>query len=508
MLLAFDTATPAVTVALHDGERVVASQTRVDARRHGELLAPAITAVLDEAWVPRQDVTAIAVGVGPGPFTGLRVGLVTARTLGLALDVPVYGVCTLDVLAAEAVDAGRHGRVPRRDGRPSQGGLLGVVRRTGRACRRTARGATGRRGDATTRRGRGRAASTRSRSRRPRGRCTRTPRVLADVVERRAGRAARPGAAVPASARRHGPRPAQAGLVILRPATVDDVEAVAALEAVVFGSDAWSSELGARGADRRASHRGGGVRPGRRRLRGDGDGRRHHRPAAHRRRSRRADGEGLGARAARRRAAGGEPGAARGQRRNEGALAFYAAEGFARSTGGRLTTGTAPTPSSWSAGEDEPMTDEPLVLGIETSCDETGVGIVRGRTLLADAVASSVDEHARFGGVVPEVASRAHLEAMVPTIERACETAGVALHDVDAIAVTNGPGLAGALLVGVAAAKALAIGLGEADLRREPPRGPRRRRPARARAAARAVRRDARQRRALVAAAGQRRHRS
>jgi N6-L-threonylcarbamoyladenine synthase len=105
--------------------------------------------------------------------------------------------------------------------------------------------------------------------------------------------------------------------------------------------------------------------------------------------------------------------------------------------------------------------DGPLVLGVETSCDETGVGIVRGHTLLADAVASSVDEHARFGGVVPEVASRAHLEAMVPTIERACETAGVKLHEVDAIAVTSGPGLAGALLVGVAAAKALAVALGK-----------------------------------------------
>jgi len=104
---------------------------------------------------------------------------------------------------------------------------------------------------------------------------------------------------------------------------------------------------------------------------------------------------------------------------------------------------------------------EPLVLGIETSCDETGVGIVRGHTLLADAVASSVEEHARFGGVVPEVASRAHLEAMVPTIERACETAGIKAYDVDAVAVTSGPGLAGALLVGVAAAKALAIGLGK-----------------------------------------------
>jgi N6-L-threonylcarbamoyladenine synthase len=101
------------------------------------------------------------------------------------------------------------------------------------------------------------------------------------------------------------------------------------------------------------------------------------------------------------------------------------------------------------------------VLGIETSCDETGVGVVRGRTLLADAVASSVDEHARFGGVVPEVASRAHLEAMVPTMRRALSGAGVSLADVDAIAVTAGPGLAGALLVGVAAAKGYAVAAGK-----------------------------------------------
>lgn len=102
---------------------------------------------------------------------------------------------------------------------------------------------------------------------------------------------------------------------------------------------------------------------------------------------------------------------------------------------------------------------EPLVLGIETSCDETGVGIVRGTTLLADEVATSVDEHVRFGGVVPEVASRAHLESIVPTIERACATAKIKLTDIDAIAVTAGPGLAGALLVGVSSAKALAVGL-------------------------------------------------
>ncbi len=105
--------------------------------------------------------------------------------------------------------------------------------------------------------------------------------------------------------------------------------------------------------------------------------------------------------------------------------------------------------------------DEPLVLGIETSCDETGVGIVRGTTLLADAVASSVDTHARFGGVVPEIASRAHLEAMVPTIERALKEAGVSARDLDGIAVTSGPGLAGALLVGVSAAKAYAYALGK-----------------------------------------------
>ena len=130
------------------------------------------------------------------------------------------------------------------------------------------------------------------------------------------------------------------------------------------------------------------------------------------------------------------------------------------------------------------MAHEPLVLGIETSCDETGVGIVRGHTLLADAVASSVDEHARFGGVVPEVASRAHLEAMVPTIERACETAGVALYDVDAIAVTSGPG------PGRRPARRRRRRQGARDrprqaaVRRQPPRRARRRRPARARPAA------------------------
>jgi len=103
----------------------------------------------------------------------------------------------------------------------------------------------------------------------------------------------------------------------------------------------------------------------------------------------------------------------------------------------------------------------PLVLGIETSCDETGIAVVRGRTLLADAIASSVDEQARFGGVVPEIASRAHLEALAPTLARATAEAGIHLADVDAIAVTAGPGLVGALLVGVSAAESLALALGK-----------------------------------------------
>src|SRR5690625_3328529 len=107
----------------------------------------------------------------------------------------------------------------------------------------------------------------------------------------------------------------------------------------------------------------------------------------------------------------------------------------------------------------EAATDQPLTLGIETSCDETGIVIACGRTLLHAAAAASHDEHARFGGIVPEVASRAHLEAMVPTIDHALAQAEVRLKDVDAIAVTAGPGLQGSLTVGTAAAKALAIAL-------------------------------------------------
>jgi tRNA threonylcarbamoyl adenosine modification protein YeaZ len=105
VLLAFDTATQLVTVALHDGDRVVVEHASEQPMKHGEHLAPLIARAMSEVGIVRQDLTAIAVGVGPGPFTGLRVGLVTARTLGFVLKIPVYGVCSLDVIAAEVAQS-------------------------------------------------------------------------------------------------------------------------------------------------------------------------------------------------------------------------------------------------------------------------------------------------------------------------------------------------------------------------------------------------------------------
>lgn len=99
---------------------------------------------------------------------------------------------------------------------------------------------------------------------------------------------------------------------------------------------------------------------------------------------------------------------------------------------------------------------EPIVLGIESTCDETAAAIVQGRTLRSNVVASSMEEHARYGGVIPEIASRAHAEAFVPCVSQALSDAGLGLGDVDAIAVSAGPGLAGCLAVGVSGAKALA----------------------------------------------------
>jgi N6-L-threonylcarbamoyladenine synthase len=101
----------------------------------------------------------------------------------------------------------------------------------------------------------------------------------------------------------------------------------------------------------------------------------------------------------------------------------------------------------------------PIVLGIETSCDETGIGIVAGNKLLSNVISSSMDQHARFGGVVPEIAARAHLEALESVLAQALKDANISIDQVDAVAVTNGPGLAGALMVGVGAAKALAVSL-------------------------------------------------
>jgi tRNA threonylcarbamoyl adenosine modification protein YeaZ len=145
VLLAFDTATSHVTVALHDGDGVVAEYSASESMRHGEMLAPGIAEVLHRAGAISQDITAVAVGVGPGPFTGLRVGLVTARTMALALEIPVYGVCSLDVLAAEAIDAGLDDFVVATDARRKEvyvASYAGGLRTTGPDVVRPADAAT------------------------------------------------------------------------------------------------------------------------------------------------------------------------------------------------------------------------------------------------------------------------------------------------------------------------------------------------------------------------------
>ncbi|MDR3152066.1 MAG: tRNA (adenosine(37)-N6)-threonylcarbamoyltransferase complex transferase subunit TsaD [Bifidobacteriaceae bacterium] len=106
------------------------------------------------------------------------------------------------------------------------------------------------------------------------------------------------------------------------------------------------------------------------------------------------------------------------------------------------------------------MANNLIVLGIESTCDETGVGILQNGKILANEIASSADEHARFGGVIPEIASRAHLEALRPTLDRALNTANIDLNEIDVIAVSAGPGLAGCLATGVSFAKGLAFSLG------------------------------------------------
>ena len=243
MLLAFDTATPLVTVALHDGEDVVVELVSERPLQHGEQLAPLIDRALRETGIVRQDLTALGVGVGPGPFTGLRVGLVTARTLGFVLEIPVYGVCTLDVLAVEAADtrAVTGDFVVATDARRKEV-YLRVVRRDRCAPGRPRSGQTRRRRDAAAGRGRGRGALPR-RVPAPRRTDHAERRMAGPGDHRGARRAARPGPALPAPARRRDARDAQAGLVIVRPATVADVDAIALSEADNLGADAWSHGL-------------------------------------------------------------------------------------------------------------------------------------------------------------------------------------------------------------------------------------------------------------------------
>ena len=138
---------------------------------------------------------------------------------------------------------------------------------------------------------------------------------------------------------------------------------------------------------------------------------------------------------------------------NEGAIALYRSLGFEQIDLRKRYY----QPSGTDALVMQLKIRQPIVLGIESSCDETGVGIVQGNRLLANALSSSMDEHAKYGGVVPEVAARAHLESVSHVLERALSEAGISIDKVDAIAVANGPGLAGALMVGIGAAKGLAV---------------------------------------------------
>ena len=353
VLLAFDTASPQVSVALLDDDGdVVAELVSAETMRHGEQLAPLIEQVLAEAGVTRLDVTAVAVGAGPGPFTGLRVGLVTARTLGFVLDVPVYGVCSLDALALEAVETGR--RRPRpSSSRPTRGARRSTWRRTTpTAAAPAARPSTGPTRVATDAPVVGEGARALPRGLPARRRPGAAQRRLAGAGGRRgARRAARPRAALPAPPRRRGPRrrpspsrdPASPG-----PPTPS---VLADLEAANLGADAWSPGLVAAGVVGdlpTVDLVGGRGRRGRGRLR--------RRPASSadiaelQRIARRPGPPAYGpGRAscwpscvAAARAEGADRLLLEVREDNAGALAFYAGQGSSRSTGAAATTATAP----------------------------------------------------------------------------------------------------------------------------------------------------------------------
>ena len=242
VLLAFDTATPLVTVALHDGERVVVEHSSDVPMKHGEHLAPLIARAMEDAGIVRQDLTAVAVGVGPGPFTGLRVGVVTARTLGLVLEVPVYGVCSLDAVALEVVGTGA-----------ADGSFLVATDARRKEVYLASYDADGRRLEgpvvtrpaevATDAPGRGRRAAALPGALPARDRARAPERwLVGSGRERGARRIARPRTPLPAAPRR-GRRRTQKACLVIRPAVLADLPALVALEQELFGADAWNETL-------------------------------------------------------------------------------------------------------------------------------------------------------------------------------------------------------------------------------------------------------------------------
>ena len=536
-VLAFDTASEqlAVGFALLDGAQVrdVACADGPAPRQANQQLLSRMRSVLAQADVDVRALDAVVVGRGPGSFTGVRIGVATAKGMACALSVPLYGVSTLDAVAWHAHRAGLRGRVGvvedamrkevyavryvlgdagvqrlepdsvskpadvsaiwRQSGEPLV--LIGNGLRKHAACFEdavfscadeelwvpdgrslidafAAACAAGRQGDGDA------------------ARLLPVYTRLSDAEEHERetlGSPACPGASGVADER-------AGGGVVLHPLSVNDLDELVALQQRALGQDAWSTgklsdEIGRPDRSWWVARRGGvliGCAGGQ--VVADelcifsvcvDEAERRHGTATRLLERVCADGRELGASSVTLEVRTG----------NDAAIALYHALGlsdvgvrphyYADGHDALIMRGPLPLALEGIGARgslrvthpDSPACDaqvvreralsEPVILAIESSCDETAASVIDGTgTVLADVIASQVDFHARFGGVVPEIASRKHIEAIVPTVESTLADANVGWGDVSAIAVTQGPGLVGALVVGLAFAKGASYAAG------------------------------------------------